>query len=253
MGATLKLPGYDLPLFSVVAQPHQGEIDATMHGLEHFQRVMQAHGLARPAKWLLADAGYDAAGFYQLSRLYGYSPLIARNKRYGVPTDEHVRDEHGIPLCDAGQVPMRLHERDELRQIYRCPAVKGIKQIQDNGSRKTTWTFCAEHCPLGQPCQPERKLGPSKVIYHQDHPRLNPELPYQSPAYKEVYGQRTCVERTFSQFHHHIPHRRFRRARLWALAGAMQTLRMQRRYWLEHTQAGRDYKAQFVEWLKVPD
>lgn len=248
LAATTRVAGWDVPLLVGMTQPHQAESAGMMELMERFEGELARAKLKSKLKlkWLVADAGYDAAGFYHLSRLYGYSPLIARNPQYEQVRVDYEVNEHGIPLCQAGKAPMRLHERDARRSMYRCPAVMNTR----HRGQSSTWDFRAQRCPLGTPCEPNKKMGPSIMVLHEQDPRHS-ELGYGSAAWKAIYRQRGSVERYFSQLHHKIKHHTYRRSRLWAVANAMCALQAQLRVWMKATQDGQDFKQEMMQAVEL--
>ena len=223
------IQGYDLPLITSIVPAHHGEAPSSMVMLYHFLREIKARKLPLKASSLAADALFSSKGFYSYLRHHGLAPIIPFYKEENAPKDEHKRDEHGVPLCPQG-APMRRHDQTPTRTTYYCPAMRLTRQKPDAADQRSTYQFQAHRCPQGSPCFEGKTMGPSLTIYRQDDARLDLPVPYKSEAWKELYKARTGVERLFSQRHHAIPHRTYRRAKLWEAACVIHTLCLQHRF-----------------------
>lgn len=135
-----------------------------------------------------ADAAFDA--FY----VYDYFHSVEHDGFAAVPLRQanHIRrfDAAGLPLCDA-DLPMpclgtfinRTSLVQHQRGRYRCPLLHPEPS--------------AEACPIDHP---KWSQGGCKVVMPTAvGARIRYQLDRDSDAYKQVYNQRTAVERIFSQ------------------------------------------------------
>lgn len=138
-----------------------------------------------------ADAAYDA--FY----VYDYFHSDDHDGFAAVPLNQPNRksrlfDEQGLPLCDAGlPMPIRKQYNDRTksiiphqRAIHACPLLHPQPNNQTCPIEHKQWKK-GKGCTVNLPTS----LGA----------RLRHQLDRDSDLYKQVYRQRTAVERIFSQ------------------------------------------------------
>jgi hypothetical protein len=79
-----------------------------------------------------------------------------------------------------------------------------VKRRNGNGE----YIFHAEECPFGKDCCPEKCFGHTLYIPSDTNPRYFPEIPRDSKRFKELFAQRTGVERSNStEDSYHVDHR----------------------------------------------
>lgn len=129
-----------------------------------------------------ADAAFDAWHVYQCCAEQGGSAAIARNQRGPTPT----RDADGHPICARGRsmtpTSEGRHEDGYRVQEYRCPLLRPT--------------------PTGETCEHAqfvKGVGCTKAINIELGGLMRVELDRQSPAYRDLYKQRTSAERINSR------------------------------------------------------
>jgi hypothetical protein len=80
------------------------------------------------------------------------------------------------------------YNKGKEAHYYRCPYTR--KQ------RDKTYRFLADQCPLGAPCHPENKGGYGLYVPSTENLRQFPEIPRNSKRFKQLYAERTGVERS---------------------------------------------------------
>lgn len=114
--------------------------------------------------------------------------MIPLAQKIKTPTDAQgqARDEQGRPLC-AGNVPMRLHQRDGKKQelVYNCP----VKRPGREGGQ-ILFRAREEECPLGTLCEPQSVMGPLVRLRLKADPRMNLAIPRESPLFAELCCRR---------------------------------------------------------------
>ena len=87
---------------------------------------------------------------------------------------------------------MRHHHYTPNKDAHfcNCPATR------PNG--KHTYIFHAEDCPFGKTCcpDPNKKMGHTLYLAAKTNLRYFPEIPRDSKRFKELFAQRTGVERS---------------------------------------------------------
>ncbi|AIQ14365.1 transposase [Paenibacillus durus] len=131
---------------------------------------------------MLLDAAHDAGAIYDLLAHQNIQPFIDLNVRAtkNLETHSDIRiSPKGIPICLAG-LEMKRNGFEPPRKRFKwiCPLM-------------TTRTKCA--CTT--PCS-SAKYGRSFHTACKDNPRLFPETPRDSEAWKIIYKRRTTVERS---------------------------------------------------------
>jgi hypothetical protein len=219
LGVAVRHDGEDLPLFSGMARPYEGETPAAMrmlHGLGHLMGpTLPNHRI----RGVVGDAGFDARAFYGFCHERGWAPIVALARPLG-QDDEVPRAADGTsPLCPGGAA-MKFHERVQGALVYRCPAYRNPR---DPVTGKPKWRFVAEHCPLGRPCSQAEKSWFLR-LEAEDSPRRNLPVPRGSEMFLGLLRDRTSVERMFSGFHQRVKDRTYRRQYLWEFGQAMYVL-----------------------------
>ena len=138
------------------------------------------HSYGLTVRDVCLDAAHDNYPTYRLLNHLGIRPFIDLNSKCGRPKTlppELVIDKDGTPVCPAGH-RMICHGycTDRSRVKWRCPYVMGKVKSCD----------CI--------CSPSAY---GRVIYTKPEwdIRLYPPVPRGTPAFKEIYKQRTSTER----------------------------------------------------------
>ena len=102
-----------------------------------------------------------------------------------------VFEPDGTPLCP-GKRRMRHHayQTKKAAHAYNCPAMRP--------NHKGEWIFHAQDCPFHANCHPETKMGWSLYITSEADRRLFPPIPRDTPRFKDLYHERSSVERSHS-------------------------------------------------------
>lgn len=144
--------------------------------------------LGRRPRYGTADAAFDA--FYVYDYFHsddhdGFAAVPLRN-----PKHQRAFDEDGLPLCEAGlSMPLagsfvnRTSRVQHRRGRYRCP----LLHPEPNG----------ETCPVNHKKWPDG--GCKLVMPTAVGARIRYQLDRDSTRFKQIYNQRTTVERIFSQ------------------------------------------------------
>lgn len=137
------------------------------------------------------DAGFDAFYVYD----YFHSPdhdgfaAVPLSEKGGTPT-RHFADD-GLPLCAANlPMPLKFVYQDNTTAIIPYRRGKHVCPLlfpQANG----------QTCPVAHPNW--SKGGCTTTLAHTAGSRLRHQLDRESERYKQIYDQRTAVERIFSQ------------------------------------------------------
>jgi hypothetical protein len=130
----------------------------------------------------LLDAAHDAGAIYDLLAHQHIEPFIDLNVRGTKPleTGSDIRiSPKGIPICPAGlEMNRNGYDQSQKRFKWLCP-------------KMTTRTECS----CDTPCS-TAKYGRSFHTQSKDNPRLFPQTPRDSVAWKLTYKRRTTVERS---------------------------------------------------------
>ena len=205
----------ELPVQVLVSPPHVGEEPLCLEGLArlwHERLGLRLGGRkAIPAEYLVADLGYCGAAIHQGVQGFGLKPvipLLSVSRLRGAEGNGCTVGEDRVPRCPSGQ-PMKKHFSSVLRgTCFRCPAREGRR----GPDGKLVYVVNPALCALPVMCDSTSKIGPTLYVRSGSYDRLNPEIPRESPLFKEVYARRGCVERFFS--------------RLKCSGGAVQTRRL---------------------------
>jgi len=212
----------DIPLFVGFARASQGEAPAMMEAMAHFLASLDRHLPELRVKGVVADAAYDAAGFYRWVGQLRIDPIVARHSSYATIDAVRPRASDGTtPLCEGG-IAMKRHTRQDDSLTWRCPAM--CLRRGPDGTKK--WTFDASVCPLGRTCTGSPR-GPFLTMALSDNPRLNLPVSRESEEYAARMRERTAVERHFSHLHHSLRDRTYRRRHLWQIGCMMHALARQ--------------------------
>lgn len=179
-----KVPGYGEFVLAEMTAPFNHSDASYFHPL--MAQVEKRLGFAPPHGAL--DAAYDSHYVYDYFHQAGGFAAVPRVER-GRDKDRHFSSD-GLPLCDA-QLPMPLkqtfmnysslipHEKGR----YVCP----LLYPQPNG----------QSCPINHKKWPTG--GCQTSLATSAGARIRHQLDRNSEAFKEIYRQRTAVERIFSQ------------------------------------------------------
>lgn len=233
---------YELPLHIMVAPAHNVDCVLAVEAVTRFDKLLRAANEDwRVRNWLF-DKGYDVTAFYRLLCELDGRPVIPLRNTGSTPVDNDniARDQQGRPLCK-GNIPMRLHQKDEHagKTSHCCPA----KYLgRTNG--KPEYKVDMERCPLGALCEPQSSLGPYIHLYSKHNYRLNTEVVRGSEEYEELYKQRTCPERLFSQQESvGLKQDAYRRCHLFYLSTLAFCLGVHAKAWVKHRREQRKEKA----------
>lgn len=212
---------YDLALGVSLAPANISDIQMGMEDLCRFYQYRREAGIWLNAQGVAADKGYDAEGFHRFVMDIGLEPLIPLRESQRQDVNGIERNADGVPLCPAG-LEMRWHgyQKDSGKHVYNCPVKRPGRE-----DGKQVMRVHPKECPHQVLCEPESKMGPCVHIYVGENPRLNPEVPRNSEAFKTRYKARTSAERFFSQVKGQSsrPYRRGFLVALMALARAIKT------------------------------
>ena len=181
-----KLPGWGEFVLAEMTQTF--DKDDVRYFFPLMEQVEQRLGF-RP-RFAALDAAFDAWYIYDYFHSDDHDGFVAVPlKQPNVPPRQF--DENGLPLCAAGlPMPIRKGYTDHTkaimphqRAIHACP----LLHPESTG----------EACPIAHKQWP--KGGCTVNLPISSGVRLRHALDRDSEAYKFVYGQRTAVERIFSQ------------------------------------------------------
>lgn len=147
-----------------------------------FHEIVLGH---KPSYYLM-DAGYDAGSIYSQALKQKGQAIIKLNHRGHKNTSSDYTDE-GTPYCPAGH-PMYYYGTDPKKLInkFRCP----IKCSQD--------VTCQNECGC------KNSYGYVKRISIKENPRLFCSPHRGSRTWKELYSNRSSIERLFSVLKVHL-------------------------------------------------
>lgn len=223
LGGTTRVGSLDIPLFSAMAEPHQGETPQMMRAIVQFRQALARYDIALQLYAVVGDAGFDAHAFYCFANEHGLTAIVPTTEPR--PLDTKIpRDAQGTPLCP-GNAAMSYHSSQDGKLVYRCPAQRG-RRI--NG--KFVTQFVPSACPLNrtEPCtlpdSDPAPAGPWLRVPMDNDPRHNQPIPRQSTEFTRLLAQRTSTERHFAHQHQLLPDRTYRRKHLWQIGTALHTL-----------------------------
>jgi len=194
---------HDLPLISIMGVGNESDFTLSLKALDDLLNTIHEHELPLRLTIFAGDGHHDASGIYRYLKAKGILPVIPlKGKDKDEPgtvtttTTPHFDqypgesfDTDGTPLCPGG---CRLrHEHYQARKdahYYTCPAKRR------NG--KGEYIFHAEDCPYEKDCCPEKCFGYSRYLPSATNLRYFPEIPRDSHRFKELYRERSGVERS---------------------------------------------------------
>jgi hypothetical protein len=169
---------YDLPLYPRLHPASRHDAVSFVLGIVEFS---QRSTLGTVEK-LILDSAHDASAIYDLLLHQNTKPFIDLNVRSAknLETGSDIRlSPQGIPICPAGlEMKHDGFDRRQKRHKWKCPLMKN----------RTT-------CTCDNPCS-DARYGRTFHTQSQDNPRLFPEVPRGSEAWKLVYKRRTAAERS---------------------------------------------------------
>lgn len=142
--------------------------------------------LGHKPSYYLMDAGYDAGSIYSQALGQKGQAIIKLNHRGHKNTSSDYTDE-GTPYCPAGH-PMSYYGTDQKKLVnkFRCP-------------RK-----CGQDVTCQNECGCENPYGYVKRISIKENPRLFCSPHRGSRTWKELYSNRSSIERLFSVLKVHL-------------------------------------------------
>ena len=156
---------------------------ASVHDSEVFPDLLQEHVRhfgEKSLKYVIADAGYDQLKCYQSAKNYGAQAIIPLNLRNEKEPPEG-RTSHGTPVCSMGY-EMTYWGAEGRYLKFRCPHVTGKVDCPHG----TIW------------CSPSNYGMVVKKKVDEDLRRFS--IPHRgSQTWRELYQERTCVERCNSR------------------------------------------------------
>ena len=148
-----------------------------------------SHRLRLPIQIVCADSGYDSEKIlaYIIEKLHA-QPIIASNKRYQPPSDFHVKGKEvfcpaNLPMVHKGR--MTPKKTGITYRQYCCPL---------HYRKKIRQRFLM--CPADHPKFLSQK-GCNYLV--RETPSYRSQIDYGSSRFKELYKNRTSVERVFSR------------------------------------------------------
>lgn len=192
---------YDLPLYPRLHPASRHDAISFVLGMVEFS---QRSTLGTVEKWIL-DSAHDAGAIYDLILQQNSKPFIDLNIRStkNLETDGDIRlSPQGIPICPANlEMKHNGFDHAQKRHKWRCPLMKN----------RTT-------CTCDNPCS-DAKYGRTFHTQSWDNPRLFPEVPRGSDAWKLVYKRRTTVERSNkrAKIDYHLEAGRHRSTMMWMI------------------------------------
>lgn len=189
----------DLPIYLKLVQ---GSRNDSVTSVFAFAELLELYPQFR-FQHVFLDSAHDVLGIYNMFKHFKINPLIDLNNRKSgnrtYPSPLSI-DPNGIPTCPA-KMPMVYwgYEEKRSRLKWRCPCYKDISQ-----------------CPLEQPCSPST-YGRSVYTKPQWDYRLFTVPPRKSDKWKELYNERTSVERSLKRtlVDYKVEHARVRSKKHW--------------------------------------
>jgi hypothetical protein len=173
-----------LPIDVIVTS---GEVADNTQAIPLLERAQKLH----PQLTFLSaamDTAYDDYAIYERYTQEGIAPLIPLNPRNTEGKtqigNDLLMDPQGTYYCSRTELPLVKNGTDPKR--------KGRQKIvcSPTGCRKT--------CPFRQECGGSSKVGKTFYLYPNKDLRLIGLIPRGSRLWKDLYAQRTAVERTNS-------------------------------------------------------
>lgn len=181
------------------------------------------------------DSAHDNYPFYELLNAWQIEAFISLNKRNkNHNTYELPLKENGVPFCQAN-LPMTPwgYCPDRYRIKYRCPQKTGK----------------VESCPFPSPCS-HSSYGRVVYLKSPSDPRLFPQTPRDSKAWKIEYSKRTSSERTIKRkkIDYHIEASRVRSTGHWYVRVYLAAMCQHIDAWYIHNKI--DTKSFVKEWIE---
>lgn len=186
------LNGHDLPLLSIMGRGNESDFTLGPTALDAWLKVCREHDLPLTTAIFVGDGHHDALPIYRYLKARGILPVIPLNGGDASPQMDDrpavAFDAEGVPLCPGG-CRMRHASYDPAKDAhyYACPWTR--KQ------RDHTYRFSADHCPRGEPCRPDKRMGYGVYLPSRDNDRLLPPIPRDSRRFAALYAERASVER----------------------------------------------------------
>jgi len=143
--------------------------------------------LGHKPSYYLMDAGYDAGFIYSQALEQKGQAIIKLNRRGRKNTILKDFNDEGTPYCPAGH-PMSYYGTDHKKLInkFRCPQK------------------CGQDATCRNECNCENPYGYVKRISIEKNPRLFCSPHRGSRTWKELYSNRSSIERLFSVLKVHL-------------------------------------------------
>lgn len=196
--------GHDAPLMTTLGTGNESDFTCSPRTLDEFLKMTREHDLPFHLDILAGDGHHDTRPFYQYLKQKGIRPVIplkgtdeaTKDEAKTPPSHPHFSgfddvtfDPDGTPLCPGGcRMAHTSYSARKDTHFFSCPHKR---RQRDNAYR-----FNAEACPLGTDCCPENKGGKGLYIPSATNERYFPEIPRNSRRFKELYAERTGVERS---------------------------------------------------------
>lgn len=171
---------YEIPLIPIITPANENDTKYLIPSLEKNRALIKGFS----PNYVLADKGYDANENYRvIVEDFGATPIIDMIRRKKAEDEwKHNADYLGTPYCIWNE-PMTFWGYDKKRKIlkYRCP--------YSTGKGGCTWLEKCSRSNYG------RVL---KIKIERDYRRFC-QVPRHTKRWRELYNQRTSVERIFSR------------------------------------------------------
>ncbi len=192
------LEHHNLPLHVEIHPANVNDMIINMPAFDRMIKMFREHNITIDVKVACYDAGHDAYAVHQYHVENGRLTVIpirdSSKKALQTKASATLVTPDGTPFCPGGK-PMKYFGPNKKKHwtTYHCPA----KWLKRDGSSQA-YHYYPEKCPRGVQCRPDQKMGPLVYVRPQNDLRLYPEIPRQSPLYKEIMNQRTSCERSNS-------------------------------------------------------
>lgn len=222
---------HDLPLITIVGVGNESDFTLGPKALDALLKLIEEHDLPICPVMFIGDGHHDCQAMYLYLKEKGLLPIIPLRdnsktdkdlKKHPIPGKKTAAaapktadadskttkttgaprpqvkaypdilfEPDGTPLCP-GQCRMRHHAYSKKKEahLYNCPAMRP--------NHKGEWIFHAEDCPFHTNCHPETKMGWFLYLKSEADLRLFPPIPRDTTRFKELFKERTSVERSNS-------------------------------------------------------
>ncbi|UOF91479.1 transposase [Fodinisporobacter ferrooxydans] len=185
----------ELPLSRTVFKGNQSDSITFEETLKDFKQAIPEQ-VVRAVKYVTADGIYQSADNQQHAKELLNAKLIApinprkiKEKLVDIRGVEKITS-YGVPVCMSGH-SMQLKGYDAAKEqfVWVCPVFHDKYRKEGLTCSAACHTKCCNQAKTGRTVRIERSLTP----------QIDPEFPQHLSSFKDIYKERTAIERVFAQ------------------------------------------------------